>query len=118
VPAHLNASVGATATLLARDPSPRPNCRSVAGAWEACLVDPTTVTIRLLRADAIVLFDWLRDANLDEVPADHPAVKQALTDLLTTLERHTDVEYGTGGSGLTQEEIDAARADVAKHMDW
>jgi hypothetical protein len=45
-----------------------------------------------------------------------PSREQALTDLLTTLERDTDVEYGTGGSGLTQEEIDAARADVAKDM--
>src|SRR5436190_752663 len=74
------------------------------------------VSITLLRADAIVLFDWLMSTDLNAVPSDHPAVKQALTDLLTRLETETDVPYGVSGTGLTQQEIDAARAEVARHM--
>jgi hypothetical protein len=83
-------------------------------------VDPSIpqVSITLWRADAIVLFDWLMRADLNAVPADHPAIKQALTDLLARLEMDTDVPYGESGAGLVQEEIDRARADVAKDMGW
>lgn len=76
------------------------------------------MTIKLWRADAIVLFDWLMSADLNEIPADHGAVKQALTDLLTRLEADTDVAYGASGQGLTQEEIDDARREVSKDMGW
>jgi hypothetical protein len=76
------------------------------------------VSITLWRADAIVLFDWLMSTDLNTLPADHPAVKQALTDLLTRLETDTDVAYGVSGDGLTQEEINGARGDVAKDMGW
>lgn len=83
-------------------------------------MDPSTptVSITLWRADAIVLFDWLKTADLDTVPADHKAVKQALTDLLGRLEVDTDVPYGKSGSGLTQEEIDEARSQVSADMGW
>lgn len=37
-----------------------------------------TVTVRLWRADAIVLFDWLASTDLNTVPITHPAQKQAL----------------------------------------
>jgi hypothetical protein len=36
-----------------------------------------TVTITLWRADAIVLFDWLNNTDLNAVPITHPAQKQA-----------------------------------------
>ena len=75
------------------------------------------VSIELWRSDAVVLFDWLMSTDLDDVPADHPAVKQALADLLTRLEEAA-VGYGSSGSGLTQEEIDAARAEASREMDW
>ena len=77
-----------------------------------------TVTIELWRSDAVVLFDWLNSTDLNLVPADHPAVKQALTDLLARLEQETDVPYGVSGSGLTQTEIDTARAEVSEDMGW
>lgn len=64
------------------------------------------------RADAVVLFDWLMTVDLDALPTTHPAEKQALVDLLTRLETETDVP------GVTQEEIDAARADVSRDMGW
>ena len=70
------------------------------------------VDIALWRADAVVLFDWLMTVDLNAVPISHPAEKQALMDLLTRLETETDVP------GVTQEEIDSARADVARHMGW
>ena len=70
-----------------------------------------TLTIELWRADAIVLFDWLQSVDFDRVPIDHPAEKHALTDLLARLEE-TDVP------GVTQEEIDAARDEVARDMGW
>jgi hypothetical protein len=70
-----------------------------------------TVTLDLLRSDAIVLFDWLMHTDLNTVPIEHPAEKQALTDLLSRLET-SDV------TSVTQEEIDAARSEVAKDMGW
>ena len=56
--------------------------------------------------------------DLDDVLANHPAVNQALTDLLGRLEVDTDVHYGESGNGITQDEIDAARAQVSKDMGW
>ena len=70
-----------------------------------------TVTLDLWRSDAIVLFDWLKSTDLSALPTDHPAVKQALTDLLSLLEAS---EVNT----VTQDEIDQARSEVAKDMDW
>jgi hypothetical protein len=83
-------------------------------------VDPPIpqVSFKLWRADAIVLFDWLNCTDLNQVPAEHKAVKQALSDLLTRLETETDVPYGASGTGLTQEEIDVARHEVSKDMGW
>ncbi|MDO0932612.1 hypothetical protein QQY66_13255 [Streptomyces sp. DG2A-72] len=74
--------------------------------------DLPVVRVSLWRADAVVLFDWLMSVDLDAVPIEHPAQKQALVDLLGRLEMDTDVP------GVTVEEIAAARADVAKGMGW
>lgn len=41
-----------------------------------------TCDIRLWRADAVVLFDWLSSTDLNTVPITHIAQKQALADLL------------------------------------
>lgn len=70
------------------------------------------VSIRLWRADAIVLFDWLMSTDLNAVPVAHPAQKQALADLLTRLEQETDI------TGVTQHQIDVAQAEVAGDMGW
>jgi hypothetical protein len=77
-------------------------------------MDPTLPKVRidLWRADAVVLFDWLMSVDLDAVPIAHPAEKQALADLLTRLELETDVP------GVTQEQIDTAREEVALDMGW
>jgi hypothetical protein len=82
------------------------------------LMDPSLpkIELSLWRADAIVLFDWLMTVDLDSVPTEHPAGRQALADLLTRLEGYTDIPYGASGTGLTQDEIDAARAEVAKDV--
>jgi hypothetical protein len=74
--------------------------------------DLPAVDLRLWRADAIVLFDWLMSADLNAVPVSHPAQKQALADLLTQLEVQTDV------TGSTEEEIARAQAAVAKDTGW
>lgn len=71
-----------------------------------------TVEIEIWRADAVVLFDWLMSIDLNTVPISHPAQKQALADLLTRLETDTDLP------GVTQEQIDAAQAQVARDMGW
>ena len=80
------------------------------------------VTVTLWRADAIVLFDWLMRTNLHSVPIEHPAEKQALADLATALETQTQTQtqalYGASGTGITQHEIDTARAEVARDMGW
>ena len=77
-------------------------------------MDPSLpkVHIELWRSDAIVLFDWVMSVDLNAVPITHPAEKQALADLLTRLEDETDVP------GVTQEQIDAARDEVARDMGW
>ena len=69
------------------------------------------VTINLWESDAIVLFDWLMSTDLNTVPITHPAQKQALADLLTRLEESVD-------TNVTQEQIDAAQAEVARDMGW
>ncbi len=70
------------------------------------------VDLALWRSDAIVLFDWLMSVDLNAVPVTHPAEKQALADLLTRLEHETDIPR------VTQQEIDAAREEVARDMGW
>jgi hypothetical protein len=71
-----------------------------------------TVDIKLWRSDAVFLFDWLISVDLDAIPISHPAEKQALVDLLARLESQTDVP------GTTHEQIDQARAEVARDMGW
>jgi hypothetical protein len=77
-------------------------------------MDPSLpkVSIALWRSDAVVIFDWLTSVDLNSVPIRHPAEKQALMDLLTRLEHETDIP------GVTQEQIDAAREEVARDIGW
>ena len=72
-------------------------------------VPQTKITI--WRADAVVLFDWLMTVDLNSVPIFHPAEKQALVDLLTSLEQ-SDV------ANVDQAEIDGSRAAVARDIGW
>jgi hypothetical protein len=73
-----------------------------------------TVTVKLWRADAVVLFDWLMSVDLDTVPVTHRAQKQALADLLSALEWRADADV----TGSTVDEIATAQAEVAKDMGW
>lgn len=66
-----------------------------------------TVTVRLWRADAVVLYDWLATTDLKAVPISLSAQKQALADLLSRFEWAAD-SYVTES---TPEEAAAARAD-------
>lgn len=70
--------------------------------------------MRLWRADAIVLVDWLVHTDLDTVPVTHPAQKQALADLLTRFEWAADKDV----TAATAEEIAAAQAEVVRDMGW
>ncbi|WP_329546382.1 hypothetical protein [Streptomyces sp. NBC_01356] len=79
-------------------------------SWESV----PTVTVRLWRADAIVLFDWLMSTDLNAVPISHPAQKQALADLLGRFEWASDTDI----TASTEEEIAAAQEEVAKDMGW
>jgi hypothetical protein len=72
-----------------------------------------TVTIHLWSEDAIVLMDWLSQADLNSVPADHCAVKQALTDLASRLEEVVPYDYP-----LTAERLAKARHEVSKDLGW
>ena len=49
------------------------------------------VDVRLWSADAVVLFDWLMQADLDELPLDHPSQRQAMAALLGSLGNVLDV---------------------------
>ena len=73
--------------------------------------DLPVITINLWESGAIVLFDWLMSTDLNTVPITHPAQKQALADLLTRLEESVD-------TNVTQEQIDAAQAEVARDTGW
>jgi len=86
----------------------------VAGIMAGMTMNPglPTVSLRLWRADAVVLFDWLMSVDLSAVPVGHPAQKQALADLLTALETQADV------TTATTEQITAAQAEIAKDMGW
>lgn len=70
------------------------------------------VPIVLWRSDAVVLFNWLMSVDLDAIPIEHRAEKQALMDLLTRLEHETDLP------DVTDEEIETAREEVARDMGW
>lgn len=53
--------------------------------------DMDFVDVRLWMADAVVLFDWLLKVDLEKVPVDHPAQRQALADLFGRLGHVLDV---------------------------
>lgn len=69
-----------------------------------------SVHVELRRADAVVLFDWLMSTDLDAVPTNHPAQRQAFVHLCDELESQTDV------IGATIEEVALAQQEVADHM--
>jgi hypothetical protein len=52
---------------------------ATAGQTSSVDEDLLTVTVRLWRADAIVIFDWLSSTDLDSIPITHPAQKQAVS---------------------------------------
>ncbi|MCU4749465.1 hypothetical protein [Streptomyces sp. G-5] len=74
--------------------------------------DLPSVTVKLWRADAVVLFDWLASTDLNAVPIVHPAQKQALADLATAL------EWGTDVMASTEDEVATAQEAVARDMGW
>jgi hypothetical protein len=72
---------------------------------------PESVDLRIWKADAVVLFDWLMTVDMDAVPVSHPAEKQALLDLLNRLEQ-------TAVAKVSQAAIDIARGEVSKNVGW
>lgn len=68
--------------------------------------------LKLWSADFVVLYEWLIGLDFSQLIVEHKAVKQALTDLLSNM------EYQVPVMGVTQEEIDLARFEVSKDMDW
>jgi hypothetical protein len=67
------------------------------------------VDVRLWRADAVVLFDWLMRADLDAVRFEHPAQRQALRDLFGRLGHVLDVP--------SRAQVDEARQLLVRHSD-
>ena len=67
------------------------------------------VDVRLWSADAVVLFDWLMRADLDQVPVDDPSQRQALEALLGRLGHVLDVP--------SRAQLDLARDQVVGHGD-
>lgn len=53
------------------------------------------VDVRLWEADAVVLFDWLMQTDLDQVPVEDPSQRQALEALLGRLGHVLDVPSRT-----------------------
>jgi hypothetical protein len=73
-----------------------------------------TVTLDLWRSDALVLFDWLSEVDLNRVPITHPSQKQALSDLHSSFEWRCDYPV----QHATVEEIAEAQSEVARDMGW
>ncbi|MGN6503358.1 MAG: hypothetical protein ACTHKX_10730 [Pseudolysinimonas sp.] len=73
------------------------------------------LTLDIWIEDAIVLFDWLQNVDLDLVPADHKAVKQALVDLLNQLEQSVPPSESVED---WSERVAVARHEVSKDMGW
>jgi hypothetical protein len=69
-------------------------CRSVSGTIRGVTDSLPKTTIAIWRSDAVVLFDWLMTVDLN------------------AMLEETDV------MGVTQGEIDVARAEVAQDMSW
>ncbi|KRD52592.1 hypothetical protein [Microbacterium sp. Root280D1] len=67
--------------------------------------------IALWTEDAIVLMDWLETVDFDEVPSEHKAVEQALTDLASRLEEVVPYE-----SPMTPERVATAQEAVSRGM--
>jgi hypothetical protein len=75
--------------------------------------EPTFVDLPLSEAAAVVLYDWLVSLDWDALPAiKHRAQKQALADLVTSLETHSRAEYAT------EDELRAAQETLARDMGW
>ncbi|MDY0983313.1 hypothetical protein SOM10_05370 [Microbacterium sp. CFBP9023] len=70
-----------------------------------------TVEIALWTEDAIVLMDWLETVDFDEVPSEHKAVKQALTDLASRLEEVVPYELP-----MTPERVATSQEAVSRGM--
>ncbi|MFF0228859.1 hypothetical protein [Micromonospora sp. NPDC005254] len=73
--------------------------------------DLPKVTLNLWRADALGLFDWLQDVDLNAGPISDPAQKQAFMDLLTRLQE-------TSAAGASPDETEAAKVEVSRDMGW
>jgi hypothetical protein len=72
--------------------------------------EPTFETLKLWSADTLVLFDWLMTVDFDALPITHRAQRQALMDLLTSL------EADTRATQASKEEIGTAQERVAREM--
>ncbi|MGJ6969255.1 hypothetical protein ACSDR0_45940 [Streptosporangium sp. G11] len=64
--------------------------------------------LSLWTADAVVLFDWLLSVDLDQIPVQHMAQKQALMDLLQQLDRSIP--------GYTSDDIEQAQLLLTHEM--
>lgn len=79
----------------------------------SCMATYPAISIELWTEDAVVLFDWLQSTDLNLVPAEHKAVKQALTDLYSRLEEIVPYKFN-----MTAERVAAAQHEVSKNMGW
>jgi len=65
------------------------------------------MSLQMWRADAVVLHHWLTTVDLETVPFEHPAQKQAFLDLLTELDQ-------TDAAVVSDEEIVQAHEVVER----
>ncbi|MER5320088.1 hypothetical protein [Streptosporangium roseum] len=78
--------------------------------------DLPIVNLSLWRADAIVLFDWLNNTDLNTVPITHPARKQALADVLSGFDWAADVDI-TGSTASSTDDTSGFSAVVEVEYD-
>lgn len=61
-------------------------------------------------ADAVVLFDWLQDVDVETLPISHRSQRQARRDLIALLE--------VSVVPPDEDELRVAQDDVARDMGW
>lgn len=78
--------------------------------------EPGFVALRLWDQSALVLLDWLMETDEDAVPYTHPAQKQALRDLLLSLEMYRGLGYTDEELSVAQERVSSAMSDEDRRI--
>lgn len=84
-----------------------------------CLMDepePGFVGLRVWDRSVLVLMDWLLTTDENALPYTHPAQKQALRDLLTSIEWARGLGYTDLELAVAQEQVSSNMSDEDRNV--